>query len=351
METRHLNSARQSIYRLPASCKGSILIISLWSIILLSVFSVILAYGARQEAMLVKRLDENDKLSFILDAAPQAAFVELKKSLEGTVCDCLKDAWNNDPAAFKGVVIGDGVVDFLYDHINEDSGSLEARYGIVDENRKININKANNQVLERLFQLVLGFDESSSQELAACIIDWRDADSMLSIPTGSAESSYYRDSVYPYEAKNADIETLDELLLVKGMTPDILEKLRNYITIYGKGKVNVNTASKIVLMALGLNKDMADRIVSFRSGEDKLEGTADDNIFETPADIPARINKSGQLSESDLAGLNSVSELYLAATSESFTVKCAAHLDNKKYTARLICVMNKDGKILYWQES
>jgi len=351
METSYLNSARQSISPLPVSCRGSILIISLWSISLLSVFSVILAYGVRQEAMLVKRLDENDKLSFILEAAPQAAFIEFEKSLEGTVCDCLKDAWNNDPAAFKDVMIGDGVVDFFYDHIDEDNGSLEARYGIVDENRKININKANNQVLERLFQLALGFNESSSQELAACIIDWRDADSMLSIPIGSAENSYYRDSAYPYEAKNADIESLDELLLVKGITPDILEKLRNYITIYGEGKVNVNTASKTVLLALGLDKDIADRIILFRSGKDKLEGTVDDNIFETPADIPVRISESAQLSESDLAGLNNVSELYLTTISETFMIKCAAHLNNKKYTARLVCVMDKKGKILYWQES
>jgi type II secretory pathway component PulK len=351
MEKKYSNSARQSIFRLLASRSGSILIISLWSISLLSVFSVILAYGVRQEAMLVKRLDENDKLSFILEAASHKAFIELKKSLEGTVCDCLKDAWNNDPAAFKGVEIGDGVIDFFYEHIDEDSGSLKARYGIVDENRKININKANNQVLERLFQLALGFNESSSIELAASIIDWRDADSMLSIPIGSAENSYYTNSAYPYEAKNADIEALDELLLVKGMTPDILEKLRNYITIYGQGRVNVNTASKIVLLALGLDKDMADRITSFRSGKDKLEGTVDDNIFETTLDIPGRINEFAQLSESDLAGLTTVTESYLATTSESFTVKCAAHLNNKNYTVRLVCVMDKNGKILYWQES
>ncbi|MBU1913263.1 MAG: general secretion pathway protein GspK [Candidatus Omnitrophica bacterium] len=301
--------------------------------------------------MLVKRLDENDKLSFILDSAPHKALIELKNALEGTVCDCLKDAWNNDPAAFKGVEIGDGVIDFFYDHIDENSGSLEARYGIVDENRKININKANNQVLERLFQLALGFNEMDSQELAASIIDWRDADSMLSIPVGSAETSYYTNSAYPYEAKNADIESLDELLLVKGITPDILEKLRNYITIYGEGKVNVNTASKTVLLALGLNKDMADRIISFRSGSDKVEGTVDDNIFETAADVPVRINEFVRLSESDLAALNTVTEFYLDTLSESFMVRCEAHLNDKKYTARLVCVMDKKGKILYWQES
>jgi len=301
--------------------------------------------------MLVKRLDEKDKLSFILDAAPQKAFMELKKSLERNMCDSLKDAWNNDPAAFKGVEIGDGVIDFLYDYIDENSGSLEARYGIVDENRKININKADNQVLDRLFQLALGFDEASSRELAASIIDWRDADSMLSIPIGSAENPYYINSAYPYEAKNADIEALDELLLVKGMGPDILEKLRDYITIYGEGRVNVNTASKTVLLALGLDKGTVDKIISFRSGEDKLEGTVDDNIFKTAAGIPVRISEFSQLSESDLAGLDTVARLYLAVASESFTVKCAAHLNNKKYTARLVCVMDKAGKILYWQGS
>jgi general secretion pathway protein K len=72
----------------------------------------------------------------------------------------------------------------------------------------------------------------------------------------------------PYEAKNADFETLEELLLVKGMTREILygKGLINYITVYNKSaQVNVNAAPREVLMAVdGVTEEIADNIIMTR---------------------------------------------------------------------------------------
>jgi type II secretory pathway component PulK len=57
-------------------------------------------------------------------------------------------------------------------------------------------------------------------ELAASIVDWRDADD--EVTSGGAESEYYLLLADPYYCKNAPFETLDELLLVKGATRDLL---------------------------------------------------------------------------------------------------------------------------------
>ena len=339
---------RQLTFRLADNSRASILIIALWSICLLATFSVVLGYQVRQKLTLVNRLDEKDRLHFIVEAAIKRAVVELKKEPEKAY-DILKDTWSNNISAFKEIDIGDGKFSILYDYIDEQSGIQETRYGLLDEERKLNINKLDATVLRRLFH-IFGFDEIDSQELAASIIDWRDSDSELSIPIGSAEDSYYRNLQYPYEAKDAEFEVLDEVLLVKGMTQDIFEKIKDYITIYGSGKVNINTASKPVLLALGLDDDIVDKILSFRAGEDGIIATSDDNIFDAASNIIPKLSQSCHLSDSEVAKLSVVADQYLITNSNNFMVKAVAKLNNRKNTAELICVVNRSGKVLYWKE-
>ncbi|MCM8782372.1 MAG: general secretion pathway protein GspK, partial [Candidatus Omnitrophica bacterium] len=282
--------------------RGSILIIALWSLCLLATFAVSLGIGVRQKLALVNRMDERDRLRFIGEGGIKKAIAYLKEEPEKNYA-ALKDNWSNNPSIFKEINIGGGNFSLLYNYIAEPSGVLELRYGLIDEESKININKASQPVLERLFRLV-DFNETQAQELAAAIVDWRDTDSELSIPLGSAEDSYYRNLKYPYEAKDADFEVLDEILLVKGMDENIFEKIKNYITIYGSGKINVNTASKTVLLALGLSRDLADKIVSFRLGEDGIISTNDDNIFEAPSNIVPKLSQFFHLSDSEIASLS-----------------------------------------------
>lgn len=349
MAAKSISLLKQSASRSAVDSRSSILIISLWSLCLLTTFSVILGYQVRQKLTLVNRLDERDRLYFIAEAAIKKATVELKKEPEKTY-DALKDTWSNNIAAFKEIDIGGGKSSILYDYIDEQSGIQETRFGLLDEERKLNINKLDATVLRRLFR-ILGLDEIESQELAASIIDWRDSDSELSIPIGSAEDSYYRNLTYPYEAKDAEFEVLDELLLVKGMMQSIFQNLKDYITIYGSGKVNINTASNSVLLALGLDDDIVDKILLFRAGEDGIAGTIDDNVFDAPSSIVPKLSQSYHLSDSEVAQLSVVVDQYLVTNSNNFMVKAIAKLNNSKNTARLICVVNRSGKVLYWQES
>ncbi len=347
--TRQINLLKPLASRFHSSRKGSILIITLWSLCLLSVFAVILGYQTRQKIMVIKRLDERDSLRFIAEAGIKRAIIELEKREEKTY-DALNDYWSSNVSVFKDFRIGDGVSNICYNYIDEKTGVLETRFGLIDEERKININKASQIVLERLFRITANLDEMEAQELAASILDWRDADSELSIPLGSAESSYYRNIQYPYEAKDAEFEVLEEALLVKGMTRDIFEKAKNYITIYGDGKVNINTTSKSVLLALGLNEDMADKIMTLRMGKDGVMGTADDTIFDTPGNIVPKISQSYRLSDSEVAQLSVIVDQNLATEANYFFIKNTARLNNRKNTIETTCVVNRDGKILYWRE-
>jgi len=341
----------RSAVRSQGNREGSILIIALWSLCLLATFAVILGYEVRQKLTLIQRLDERDKSYLISEAGIKKAIVQIKKEKPENNFT-LNNPLSNNASLFKDIEIGDGKANICYNYYTEgEPARWETRYGVSDEESKININKISLPVLDRLFRIVLGFGEIEASELAAAIIDWRDSDSELSIPAGSAEDPYYRNLDYPYEAKDADFEVLEEVTLVKGITEGIFRKIENYITIYGDGKVNINTASQPVFLALGLNREIVDKILNFRCGEDGLEGTLDDNVFDTQADIVPRLSQIYHLNDAEISQLSSISERYFVTNSEYFMIESVARLNNKKNASTTTCVVDRSGKILSWQES
>ncbi|MDD5729623.1 MAG: general secretion pathway protein GspK [Candidatus Omnitrophica bacterium] len=330
--------------------RASILIIVLWSLCLLSIFAVYLGYIVRQKMTLAKRLDEKASAHFIAEAGVKMS-VSVLKALALKDCQSLKEPWSSNPDLFKDVNIDGGTYNVCYNYVDEFTGAEETRYGLIDEERKININKADRQVVARLFSLLFSFDETQALELAATIEDWRDPDSQPVIPFGSAEDPFYTALTHPYGAKNSDIEVLEELLLVKGMTKDMFDKIKDYLTVYGSGKVNINTASKKVLMALGLSPENAEKILACRRGKDGVEGTADDNIFVNPADILPLLSQSYNLGASDIAQIGAVATQYLGTKSGFFNIRSQALLANKKHASNISCIADKSGKILYWNEN
>jgi general secretion pathway protein K len=345
--------SRRSPYPLPEMIRcrrASILVLALWSICLLSTFAVIISYNTRIKAVLIQRLDERDKLSLMAEAGAMKAITVLLKQ-EDKGYDTLWDDWSNNPGVFKETPLGEGRVSISYNFFDTASGLSETRYGMIDEERKINVNRMTLPVLKRLFTAVLDYDDVDAQDLAASIIDWRDADSELSIPLGSAEDSFYRGMRYPYESKDSDFQILDELLLVKGMTQCLLERVKDYITIYGSGKVNINTASGEVLLALGINEAMVHKILSYRDGEDKKSGTADDNIFRSVSDIVPKLSQRFNLSSSEVAHISAVCDLNLTTASENFMIKSRASLEGRRAVVDTVCVVTRTGEVLFWQES
>lgn len=330
---------------------GSILILALWSLGMLSVLAITLGYGVRQKLTIVSRLNQRDQLYLIAQAGAKKASSKVKGNSEETTYT-LQDTLSNNPGMFRDIKLGTGSFTVFYDHINERSGATETRYGLADENSKININKATVTVMKELFKVTLYLEEGPAQELAASIVDWRDADSNLSIPLGSAEDSYYRNLTFPYEAKDGDFEVTEELLLVKGVDKNLFEKMKNYITIYGNGKINVNTAPKAVFLAFGLKKDTVDAIFYFRYGKDGILGTEDDEIFDEPSAMVSLVNSTFNIGNSELAKLTRIADQYLAADSSHFSARCVARLNSmQNRTAEVACTIDNEGKVLYWQES
>ncbi len=155
-----------------------------------------------------------------------------------------------------------------------DVGEGECSINITEENSKLNVNllrdkggKVDRTRIEQLLRLidVLNREQTDlphiTYSLAPAIIDWTDSDNeVTNLPfiqheNMGAESSYYNRLQVPYNCKNALLDTTEELLLVKGITQEVFNRIRDYVTVYGDGKVNINSASRQVIECLSENMD------------------------------------------------------------------------------------------------
>lgn len=324
-----------------------------------------LGFGVRQKLILLKQLDAKNELHLIAEAGVKRAILELRKDdSTSEEFSRLNKTWSNNPFAFKEIPVGEGTFTVGYDYYLRDVGGFEegviseeaekippVRYGLIDEERKININTAEEEVFMRLFQNVVSLDKESAAELAYCIIDWRDKDSLLEHPSYGAEDSYYKSLKYPYESKDAEYEVLEELLLVKGVNREIFDKVKDYLTVYSEGKVNINTASKEVLSALGLTNELISKILSFRYGADLEEATSDDNIFTSSSSIVAELKQFVTLDLSEAAQLEAfISKGKLTTIPQNFMIKSTAKLNNRDITYQIIAIVGPKGEVKYWQE-
>ena len=97
------------------------------------------------------------------------------------------------------------------------------RYGLTPESSKLNVNVATDQQIEQLLTpLLVGLEIESPQELINALLDWRDTDS--DTRDGGAENEFYN-NLEPgpaYSTKNGPLDTVEEMLLIKGFSARIL---------------------------------------------------------------------------------------------------------------------------------
>ncbi len=122
------------------------------------------------------------------------------------------------------------------------------------------------EAAERRFRLLfkaLELDETPIQ----AILDWIDPDSETRFPNG-AEDDYYSRQRPAYRTANRPLASVQELRLVKGMTPEILERLAPFVVCLPNATpLNVNTAPKEVLMSLGPSVSSSTAAVLMRARE------------------------------------------------------------------------------------
>src|SRR3989337_2353666 len=105
---------------------------------------------------------------------------------------------------------------------------------------------------------------------------------------------------------NRPLDSLLELRLIKGMEGDTFDRLKNMLTVNSDAWINVNTASKQVLMSLSdeMNGDIADEIMAFRT----------ENPFQTKLDVRNNISLSEHV-YTDISKFIDVKSNYFSITS------------------------------------
>jgi general secretion pathway protein K len=304
--------------------RGSLFIVALWSLCFLGALAVVVAGVVRQKMTLSSRLDARAQLRQTARAAVELGLFRIAERAGGT-------------GYFSG-----------RDPLLQAHPEVPCRWSISDEESRVNLNTADMFVLRRLMQEVLRVDEMQAQELAAAVVDWRDADSELSVPIGSAEEAQYLSQQYPYKPKNAPFESWVELGLVKGFTDEFVEALFPYVTVFGMGKVNANTAPAPVLRALGIPEELVEAILEYRRGQDDAEGTADDNVFEAEGSIVPKLSQYRRLNDQELAELTRAG-VFLGVASEYFRIQAQARR-NVKETYEMYAVADAAGTPVYWRE-
>ena len=162
------------------------------------------------------------------------------------------------------------------------NGSYEVR--IENISGRININLAGKPLL---LTMLSGFDleESEMDIITDSILDWRDSDRNHRL--NGAEDDYYQSLPEPYESKDDDFDSVEELLLVRGMTPEIFyQGFENFVTVYPKmkkrglrkkskkkefdyNKLNANAIPVEMWAALpGMTEELTSEIMAYRDEKD-----------------------------------------------------------------------------------
>ncbi len=320
---------------------------------LLASFTVSLGYGVRQKAALFDRLDTLNTLYPAAYSGIDAARGLMKVEDQTPTMDTLMDDWAQNKALFKEVKTGNrGYFTVSAQLSNSTEKSPAIRYGLTDEQSKININTSDAGTLTRILQIAGDLDPQSAEEIAYNIIDWRDSDSTFEHPNYGAEDDYYNHLQAPYAAKNAPFEVIDELLLVKGINRALFDKMKEFLTPFGSGATNINTAAKEVILALGVNEPLANKIMNYRKGADREDHTGDDRFFKESGNIANELNSVDALDQPEKALLeNLVSMGKLGVLSSQFMVKCRGVLNKNGATVESEAVIDRKGKVFYVRES
>ncbi len=312
---------------------------------MLSVFAIAVSRQASQELLFGQWLRDRVLSRNLAKSAIQRVLLELRAD-KFPVFDAFQESWSSNPAALKDVDLMTGKFSVV---CRQDGLTL---YGACDEAGKINVNKATPDMLKNLFMAadpLLG--KNTAEEIADAVADWRDTDDNKT--AHGAESQAYAALSKPYAPRNGPMQSVEELKLILGMTPELYEKIRPYVTVYTDGKINFNTAPKLTLMGLGLSDALADRVIEFRKGADQMPGTQDDEVFQEPAQISAAMSAKVAFSSEEFAQMANALAIGVASVkSEVFEVRALGTLNyqSRSTDTWITCVIKRDGTILSWKE-
>ncbi|OLC18066.1 MAG: hypothetical protein AUH29_00060 [Candidatus Rokubacteria bacterium 13_1_40CM_69_27] len=136
-------------------------------------------------------------------------------------------------------------------------GGGEFSYRITDEEARLNLNTSPPDRVDRLL-LALELTKAERDVIVDSVQDWLDPNEEHRA-NGAESDDYYLKLPIPHRSHNGPMESVAELLQIRGVTPRIFNGeggtpgLADLVTVKTPGQININTASGPLLRALGLS--------------------------------------------------------------------------------------------------
>ena len=315
-----------------ANERGMALLITIMIISLLVVVTLEFGRTMRQNYIAAANLKDGEQLGAVARSGITLAVALLEKDGQETENDSLLEEW---------ATVADTDLSGMFDQ-----GGLQLRIKDLSGNLQINslvkegeVGTGAREILNRL--LMSGEfavkDEKEAAEIVDSLVDWLDADDRDS--DGGAENSYYQSLSPAYSCRNGPVDFVEELLLVKGMTPALLfgveEKkgLSQFITVHGDDdKININTAEPVLLQAINpqITSELAKNMDEFRRDKNNKELLTDltwyRNVPSWPGDIV-------------------FDDKFVALKSAFFSLEATGIQDNRKRSMVAVVRRAEQGKI------
>lgn len=320
------------------SLTGQASLFAIWILVILTVLTVTIGHRVALSLRLARYQQDRFKALILAKSGVNRAIFEIINDKTAGY-DSLGDNWANNEEVFKKIIPAENANEFaVVSH-----GDI---FGVIDEERKININTATKELLTALLEDVEGY----SAELIKYIRIWRgDNDPLL-----GAESQDYQ------AFKKAPFTNCRELVLVleyfyqnsasqnyRDTAQEAYKKIKDLITVYAFTpdlKININTVSKEALVAVckaiateeqkNSAASLTDKIIVFRDEKKYFTAIGDIQILDLTPEEGALLN--------NLQG-------NFIFKSEIFFIEALGNVGRIK--SRVAAIYNrKDKKILYCNE-
>ncbi len=219
--------------------RGIALLLTLVVLVLLTAVIVEFDYGAKVNLITAGNFRDEIQATYLAKSGVTAARAALKDDARHQgAYDDLTEFWARP---FPPYPVGEGSVSV---EITDEAGKIDVnRLGAKDGTVRDDTQK----MLKRLLGIV-EVDSNMIDPIVEAIKNWVDPD----VSHDCTEDIHYQRLDPPYRCKKGPMDTLAELLLVKGVTPEVYRKIRPYLTTVSvpTQPININTAESPVLQAL-----------------------------------------------------------------------------------------------------
>jgi hypothetical protein len=294
------------------------------TIIALTALVASFAISMNTEVRLARNADYDQELEWLGRSGVELArFALANKCPEQRNIDALNQFWAGGTSPCSN-----GIPQIPLKNVSLGHGTISVT--IIDMERKWSIFSAANprapqrDVLQKALSIVGVTDAGLASTIEDSILDWCNPDNNAGF--SGAKSDYYTHLYPPYYCKGGPIDDLSELLLIKGISPEIYWgsfSTNHPVSAYqehGGGifgqpinsqgsppgnkdepvypvglqqlfspmgnRLNINTASALTLQLIpGIDESTAQRIIERRAGPDGIDGTDDDMPYQNIGEI------------------------------------------------------------------